>query len=317
MPNQVQALTAGPVLVVGATGDLGGRAVSELLARGKEVRALVRDGTDAGALAAKGVQIARGDLLDPASLDRALEGAGAVVTTANGYAKRRPGDSLQTVDDRGNRNLVDAGRRAGIGRFVFTSVLTADKARSVPHFRQKKIIEDYLEASGLPFVSLRPGTLFGGARDFWARNLRNGRLTAIGKPEVPVSSIHIDDAARHLALAVDEPGAVGERIDVAMERPMSYIDLADAFSGLLGRDVTVRAIPWPVVDATMRLAGAFSARARDFRAMFAYMASGEYVADLTVQDRLFGPAPAVDDSLRRYLEGIGLRVADARDQVRS
>jgi uncharacterized protein YbjT (DUF2867 family) len=202
--------------------------------------------------------------------------------------------------------LVDAGRRAGIGRFVFTSVLTADKARSVPHFRQKKIIEDYLEASGLPFVSLRPGTLFGGARDFWARDLRDGRLTAIGKPEVPVSSIHIDDAARHLALAVDEPGAVGERIDVA-----------DAFSGLLGRDVTVRAIPWPVVDATMRLAGAFSARARDFRAMFASMASGEYLADLTVQDRLFGPAPAVDDSLRRYLEGIGLRVADARDEVRS
>jgi hypothetical protein len=166
-------------------------------------------------------------------------------------------------------------------------------------------------------ASLRPGTLFGGARDFWARDLRNGRLTVIGNPEVPVSSIYIDDPARYLALVVDEPGAVGERIDVATERPTSSVDLADALSGPLGGDVTVRAIPWPVVEATMRLAGAFSTRARDFRAMFAYMASGEYVTDLTVQDRLFGPAPAVDDSLRRYLEGIGLRVAAARDEVRS
>src|SRR5881296_3589393 len=72
------------VLVVGATGDLGGRVVDALLARGKRVRVLVREGTDPSRLAAKGVDIARGDMLDPASLERAMRGADVVVTTAAG-----------------------------------------------------------------------------------------------------------------------------------------------------------------------------------------------------------------------------------------
>src|SRR5882672_12398807 len=125
-------------LVVGATGNLGGRVVTALLARGHAVRALVREGTDPAALAAQGVEIVRGDLLDRASLDRALAGAGALVTTAIGYIPRRRGDSLESVDDRGNRNLIEAAKAAKLGRFVFTSVLTADKAREVPHFWQKK-----------------------------------------------------------------------------------------------------------------------------------------------------------------------------------
>src|SRR6266567_1549695 len=141
------------VLVVGATGDLGGRAVDALLARGKRVRALVREGTDPSRLAAKGVEIARGDMLNPASLEKAMSGSSAVVTTAAGYTRRRKGDSLENVDDLGNRNLVDAAKKTGIRRFVFTSILTCDQARDVPHFWQKKLIEDYLEASGTPFVA--------------------------------------------------------------------------------------------------------------------------------------------------------------------
>lgn len=82
------------VLVVGATGDPGGRAVDALLARGKRVRALVRVGTDPSRLAAKGVETTRGDMLDPPSLERAMRGVDAVVKTAAGDTRRRKGDSL-------------------------------------------------------------------------------------------------------------------------------------------------------------------------------------------------------------------------------
>src|SRR5216110_3631090 len=107
------------VLVVGATGDLGGRVVDALLERGKRVRPLVREGTDPSRLAAKGVEIARGDMLDPASLERAMTGSNAVVTSAAGYTRRRKGDSLEKVDDLGNRNLVEAAKKTGIPRFVY------------------------------------------------------------------------------------------------------------------------------------------------------------------------------------------------------
>src|SRR5206468_12288162 len=140
----------------GATGDHRGREVAAQLERGKRVRALVREETDPGRLAAKGVEIARGDMLGPASLERAMTGSNAVVTSAAGYTRRRKGDSLEKVDDLGNRNLIEAAKKTGIPRFVFTSILTCDQARDVPHFWQKKLIEDYLERSGIPFVALRP-----------------------------------------------------------------------------------------------------------------------------------------------------------------
>jgi uncharacterized protein YbjT (DUF2867 family) len=69
----------GPTLVVGGTGMLGGQVVSELVSRGKQVRALVRPGSDATRLEAAGVDIARGDMMQPESLDLAMAGVDAVI----------------------------------------------------------------------------------------------------------------------------------------------------------------------------------------------------------------------------------------------
>jgi uncharacterized protein YbjT (DUF2867 family) len=239
-------------------------------------------------------------MLDRGSLDRAMEGVSALVTTAIGYLRRRRGDSLATVDDRGNRNLVDAARAAKLERFVFTSILTCDRARDVPHFWQKKVIEDYLEASGVPYVSVRPGSFFGGS-DFWAKDLKKGRVTAIGSATTRWSSIHVDDVARCLALAVNEPRAVGCRIDLGMDQPISAKDMAAIFSKLLGHEIKVRSVPWPLVSAVMQVIGLFSPMVRDGRAMIEYIATGQYVADTTLQAELFGPVPGVEETLQRYL----------------
>jgi uncharacterized protein YbjT (DUF2867 family) len=293
------------VLVVGGTGTLGGRAVRELVSRGRSVRALVRAGSDATGLTAQGVEVVRGDLVDPASLERALEGMDALVTTAAGYVRRRKGDSLAAVDDHGNRNLVDAARKAGVGRFVFTSILTCDQAPGVPHFWQKKLIEDYLEASGVPFVALRPGA-FVGAWDFWTSGLRKGRLTALGSASVRWTYVHVDDVARYLAAAVDEPQAVGRRIDVGTDRPVSTREIADVFADLLGRDMAVRSLPWPVLSAMTWPVGLFSERVRDTRAMIEYFHTGKYVADTSVQAEVFGDVPTIEDTLRRHATDAGL-----------
>src|SRR5437899_8832472 len=293
------------VLVVGATGDLGGRVVDALLSRGKRVRALVREGTDPTGLAAKGVEVARGDMLDHASLERAMSGSNAVVTTAAGYTRRRKGDSLEKVDDLGNRNLVDAAKKMGIRRFVFTSILTCDQARDVPHFWQKKLIEDYLERSGVPFVALRPGAfLGGGSARFFSRGLEKGRMMAFGSPTVRWTYIHPDDVARYLALAVDSPRAVGHRLDLGTDRPVSGVELADIFTRLLGREVKPSVGSLLLLKAVGTIGGLFLPFMRDMMAMGRYFETGKYVADTKLQAELFGPVPTIEDTARRALEDL-------------
>ena len=103
----------GPVVVVGGTGMLGGQVVTELLSRGRRVRALVRPGSDASRLEQAGAEIARGDMMDLPSLRLAMDGADAVVSTAAGYTRHSKGDTDE-IDTIGNANLA-AGRAAGRG----------------------------------------------------------------------------------------------------------------------------------------------------------------------------------------------------------
>lgn len=106
------------------------------------------------------------------------------------------------------------------------------------------------------------------------RGLRKGRLTALGSPSARWTHVHVDDVARYLAVAVDEPRAVGRRIDIGTDRPVSARDIAEVFAGILGRDIAVRSLPWPLLNGLMRLVGLFSERARDGRAMIEYFHTG-------------------------------------------
>ena len=125
------------ILVIGGTGYLGGQVINHLLGRNVLVSALVRQGSDTRGLESKGVKIVIGDLSKPETLLPAFKNIDAVISTAIGYSNRKKGDNLKSVDDIGNRNLVDAIKQSNIQRFVFTSVLNVDRTPSVPHFWQK------------------------------------------------------------------------------------------------------------------------------------------------------------------------------------
>lgn len=292
--------------MVGATGDLGSRVTRALVQRGKQVRALARPGTEIAALTNLGVDVVRGDLTNPATLPPALAGVDALVTTAIGYSLRKPGDSLKTVDLEGNRNLVDAARKADLPRFVFTSILTCDQAPEVPHFWAKKLTEDHLEEAGVPFIALRPGAYFGGP--MWTQQIASGSVKAMGPTNVPWTFIHIDDVAHALARAVDEPRAVGKRIDLGCDRPVSLEDLARLISQATGAPVRIAAPPANRAWGGPRGPAEAEERARDMRAMMEYFATGKYVADTRLQAELFPPVPTMEDTVRRAVaESRGVR----------
>lgn len=132
------------ILVTGATGNVGGNVVDQLLKRGAKARAFVRD--PAKAEFPDGVEIAQGDMLDADSLRSAMSGV-STLFLLNGV-----------VADEFTQALIalNVAREAGVNRIVYLSVIHSDVYVNVPHFAGKFGVERMIEATGFEATILRP-----------------------------------------------------------------------------------------------------------------------------------------------------------------
>ena len=122
MPKWTNSNNSSTVLVAGATGFLGGEICRQLIAKNKHVKGLVRATSDANKVAqlkASGVETIEGDLKDKVSLENALHGVSTIISTVSSTLSRQEGDSIQTVDDEGQINLIDAAVNAGACFTIF------------------------------------------------------------------------------------------------------------------------------------------------------------------------------------------------------
>ncbi|PUB27678.1 uncharacterized protein YbjT (DUF2867 family) [Promicromonospora sp. AC04] len=302
-PEEAASPLTGPVLVVGATGDLGGKVVDALLANGKQVRALVRPTTNANKLEAHGVEIARGDMLDKASLVKAMTGADAVITTAAGYT--RGGKQANDIDTVGNANLAEAAKEAGVRRFVLTSILTSHLTPDVPHFWHKKLAEDKLESLGVPFVALRPGAFLDQITQMNGNNpFEKHSTTWLGSKKVKLTFVLTTDLAKLLAAAVDAPVTDGERIDIGWDRPISMDDFAQISTNITGAKMKVRAIPTGLLLTAGALIGRWAPLVPDMAAMARWFDTGKYVADTSRQAEVLGPVPTAEEAIAGFAAGL-------------
>jgi len=151
------------VLVAGATGQTGRLVVAELLAAGYPVRALVRSAAKAMQLPGTGIEVAEGDVREPATLEAAVAGVGAVVSTIGGRAPLGR-NGFRTIDWQGNVALIDAARAAGVPRFVLITAGSAGRT-GFPYnlplapYPWKARAEFHLRNSGLAWTILGPGGL--------------------------------------------------------------------------------------------------------------------------------------------------------------
>jgi uncharacterized protein YbjT (DUF2867 family) len=299
-----------PVLVVGGTGAVGQQVVSALLESGKRVRMLVRPASSAGDAEQRGVEVARGDMLDLASLVAAMEGVDAVITSAAGYTRRTPTDTAET-DTVGNQNLVEAAAKAGIRRFVLTSILTCDQTPDVPHFWHKYLVEQHLQERSVPYVALRPGAFIETLTQFGGDPFAKGRVMYVGDAKTPFTLVWTADLARYLADAVDAPGVDGHHIDIGWDRPVSVKEIADIAGNLLGRRMRTTVIPGALLSGIAPIANRFNPSVKDMAAMFRWFQSGRYVADTSLQAEVFGRPPQAEDVIARYLLHLGHQIAQA------
>lgn len=185
------------VLVAGATGALGTEVVAALEAHRDEVRALVRDPARLPAGPRADVVVADARLRDEA-LDRACRGIDVVfsamgaTTSANRVQERT---TFAAVDLRGNLNLLDAAKAAGVRKFVDVSVFNAQRLEHCEYVRVHEDVVRALQESGLEYTVVRANGFFSSYLELLDL-ARKGRVVLFGDGEARSNPIHERDLAQ-------------------------------------------------------------------------------------------------------------------------
>jgi nucleoside-diphosphate-sugar epimerase len=256
------------VLVTGGHGFLGSHLVERLLARGARVRCLYRRRGVPAALAGLDVEIAAGDVRDPAAVDAALAEVDAVFHLAALTRSLTRREILRTNAE-GTRVLVDAAARRRLpGRFVLCSSQAAvgparerrpldetDPARPITWYGESKRLAERIvlaRQDRLAVTVVRPGPVYGPRdRDFLAvfRAARRGLLPVIGSGPAAYQFTYVDDVVEGLLAAADAPAAVGRTYFVTHAEALS----PEAFLEHVERAVGRRARRLPLPDSLLAL----------------------------------------------------------------
>ncbi len=219
-------MTHSRVLVVGATGQLGGVITRKLVATGARVRALARN-QHALAQLAPAAETAAVDLRDVPKLTEACRGVEQIVATANNNMGKGP-TSPSRVDLSAYQNLCAAARNTGVRRLIFVSFRGVAQDAPVDIFRIKWYIEDAIRRSGVPYVMLRPTAFM----DVWidrilAKGIRERGVAMIfGDGNRIANYIAVEDVADFALKVLSRTEVVNEAVEAGGPSNVSLNDLA-------------------------------------------------------------------------------------------
>ena len=241
------------ILIVGATGNLGGHVARQLLARGQQVRAMTRDPRRAAGLEAAGAHVVPGDLRDTASLRRATTGVQAVVSASHAILGAGKGSSAR-VDAEGQRSLIAAAKDAGVSHFVFTSALGASSSHPVDFWRTKAGIEQELQQSGLPFTIVRPSAFMEvHAYDLIGKAVMTGKPTVLfGPGNNPRNFVAAADVARLVGIALDDPRLIGQTVEIGGPENLTTRQVVATFERVSGKRARIIHFPLQAVRILAR-----------------------------------------------------------------
>ena len=290
------------VLVIGATGTLGRQIARQALDAGHQVRCMVRSPRKASFLQEWGCELTRGDLLEPDSLDYALEGQEAVIDAATARATD-PG-SAYDIDWTGKQNLFAACLRAGVKRVVFVSLLDAARHRDVPLMDIKACTEQWLEASDLDYTILRGVAFMQGLISQFAIPVLESQTVWVSGTPTPIAYMNTQDVARFAVAALIRPETIRQALPVVGPRAWStgeITQLCEKYSGKSARVFRVR----PFLLRLMQGAASFFEPAVNVaeRLSFDKVVGGGTPLNAPMEESYaaFGLDPAETTSLESYL----------------
>lgn len=208
------------IVLAGAYGNLGADIFRELSKEGHEVVALDMAQRDIGVTG--NFRFIKIDVTDPKTLEGVCDGADAVITTV-GLTKGSATVSNYDIDYQGNLNLLNEAKKAGVGKFVYISVIKAETGPDVPMVNSKYLFEQELKKSGLPYVIHRPTGYFYDIIKVFKPMIEKGKVTLLGKDPIYANIISTEDFAKFI---VEHIGDENKTYSVGGKEKYSYEQIA-------------------------------------------------------------------------------------------
>lgn len=297
------------VLIVGATGALGRQIARRALDEGHKVNCLVRNTRKASFLNEWGANLILGDLCKPDSLKTALAGNVAVIDAAT----NRPNDSLgiRQVDWDGKVSLIQAAEAAGVDRFIFFSIMGAEKFPHVPLMDIKHCTELFLQESKLNYTILRAGGFYQGLIGQYAIPILDDQAVWVMNKAGSIAYMDTQDIAQFAIQALSQAATENQIFDLAGPKAWSPAAIVQLCERLSGQVAKTRNIPVGWLRNVQKVTRFFqwSYNIADRLAFTEVMASGqtldapmaEVYAAFDIDPKSIG---ALEDYLKEYFSRI-------------
>jgi uncharacterized protein YbjT (DUF2867 family) len=288
------------ILVIGATGRVGSEVVKELKKRDADVRVLVRKPNEKSP---PGVEVVIGDLLDPVSIEKALEGV----------------DKLYLLNavtpDELTQGLIayDLARKRKLSHVVYHSVFRVEHFKDVPHFASKLAIESAIREFEVPFTIIRPNYFFQNDASFKDILVK---MSVYPNPLglVGVSAVDIRDIAEATAISLTSDEHFGRTYNVNGPAILSGPKVASIWSQVLGKKINYAGDNLDTFEEQMRKHSP-SWAAFDIRMMFQGYLERGFVAeagDATTLTKLLGHEPRAYEDFARETLGVWQKPDNSR-----
>src|SRR5450631_2471984 len=274
------------ILVVGSTGFLGTEICRQLINAGKNVKALVRPTSDTAkvkALQRMGVETREGDLKNATSIKEALHDIDCVISTASSTLSRQEGDSIESVDDIGQLNLVQAAIDGGVNQFIFVSFRPMNEP--FPLQTAKRNVEKKLMGSKLNYTILQPGFFM----EVWLSpavgfDFPNSKVTIYGEGKNKLSWVSLVDVAAIAVASLDNEATRNSVFPVGGPAAMSPLEVVKIFENHAGTGFAIEFVP--IASLHAQKTAATDSLGESFAALMLVYAEGDHI-DMTETRKVY------------------------------
>ncbi|HUT52374.1 MAG TPA: SDR family oxidoreductase [bacterium] len=236
----------GKVLVTGASGYIGGRLVPELLARGYEVRVMVRGRALVYAERWPGVEVVVADALDRESLDRALAGVAAAYYLI--HSLRLGPREFESADITAARNFREAAQALGVGRIIYLGGLGDCRLSRSRHLQCRMQVAEELQDGAVPVTILRAAVIIGSG----SASYEIIRALASRAPVLPMphwarnlcQPIGVRDVIKYLVGVLETPETADGSFDIGGPDVLTYERMVQVFAEVINKKLITVAFPF-------------------------------------------------------------------------